>query len=284
MVPGAGEGRRMLGRNAHADPVDRARDAEPDSLQFGNLRLPKGAGPHPVVVFVHGGCYLSRYTISHAAPLEQALADCGYAVWSVEYRRLGNEGGGWPGRFQDVARAADHVRMLAGQYPLDLRRVVVAGHSAGADFALWLAARDRIASGGALRVERPLAVSAVLALAPVADLAAFHSRGLCGNVMDKLMGGSPERVPGRYRDVSPAQMLPIGVPQVLVVGGQDRTFGPLGRAYHALAAAGGDSPARLVEIPAAGHFDVIAPTTPAWRIVIEALRDLSAATRPAGTR
>src|SRR5918994_4037333 len=89
----------------------------PDSLQFGPLRLPKGPGPHPVVMFIHGGCYLSRYTISHAVALEQALADSGYAVWSIEYRRVGNEGGGWPGTFEDVGRAADHLRELARTYP-----------------------------------------------------------------------------------------------------------------------------------------------------------------------
>jgi acetyl esterase/lipase len=246
----------------------------PDSLQFGHLRLPKGLGPHPVVIFIHGGCYLSRYSISHAAALEQALADSGYAVWSIEYRRVGHEGGGWPGTFQDVGRAADHLRVLVGRYPLDVRRVVVAGHSAGANFALWLAARDRIRAESPVRVERPLAIAAVLALTPVPDFAALHAQRGCNGVMDRLVGGSPEQVPERYRDVSPAQLLPIGVPQVLVVGGQDRGFGPYGRAYHALAVAARDSLARLVEIPASGHFDVIAPTTPAWRVVVESLRGL----------
>ncbi|MGQ0642968.1 MAG: alpha/beta hydrolase family protein [Gemmatimonadaceae bacterium] len=246
----------------------------PGPLQFGNLRLPKSHGPHPVVLFIHGGCYLSQYSISHVAALEQAFADSGYAVWSVEYRRVGDEGGGWPGTFEDVGRAADHLRILAGQYPLDLRRVVAVGHSAGANFALWLAARSRIRSQSPLRVAAPLPVAAVLGLAPAPDLAALHAQGVCGNVIEKLMGGAPDRMPERYGDVSPALMLPIGVPQLLIVGAQDRNWGPAGRSYYTLAVAARDTLVRLVEAPASGHFDVVAPTTGSWHLVMEALRDL----------
>src|SRR4026208_1039101 len=80
--------------------------------QFGHLRLPKGSGPHPAVIFIHGGCYLAQYSIAHAAALEQALAVLGYAGWGIEYRRCGDPGGGWPGTFQDIGAAADYVRAL----------------------------------------------------------------------------------------------------------------------------------------------------------------------------
>ncbi|MEW5917966.1 MAG: alpha/beta hydrolase [Gemmatimonadota bacterium] len=247
-----------------------------DPFQFAHLRLPKGPGPHPVVVFIHGGCYLSQYDIAHAGALEQAFADSGYAVWSIEYRRVGNEGGGWPGTFEDVGRAADHLRTLTNQYPLDLRRVVAAGHSAGANFALWLAARSRIRAESPLRAERPLVVQAVLGLAPAPVLPLLHEQRVCGHVIDKLMGGSPEQVPERYRDVSPSLMVPIGVPQILVVGAQDRSWGPAGLAYHQLTVAARDTLVRLVDAPLAGHFDVIAPTTTTWSLVMKALHDLFA--------
>jgi acetyl esterase/lipase len=243
-------------------------------LQFGNLRLPRGNGPHPVVLFIHGGCYLAQYSIDHADALEQALADSGYAVWSIEYRRVGDEGGGWPGTFLDVAQGADHLRTLANEYPLDLRRVVAVGHSAGANFALWLAARDRIRAESPVYVERPLGIAAVLALAPVPDLPALHARGVCNNVIDKLMAGSPGSVSERYRDVSPSLMLPIGVPQVLLVGAQDSGWGPAGRAYNTLAVAARDTLARFAEAPESGHFDFIAPTTTTWRLVMDSLRSL----------
>lgn len=247
--------------------------------QFGHLRLPKGAGPHPVVLFIHGGCYLSQYTISHVGALEQALADEGYAVWSIEYRRVGDEGGGWPGTFQDVGHAADHLQTLAKDHPLDLQRIVAAGHSAGANFAMWLATRHRLRADSPLRVERPLKIGGVLGLTPAPDLAGLHAQGVCGNVIDRLMGGSPARVPERYRDVTPAMLAPIGVPQVLIIGALDRSWGPAGRAYQPIAEAAGDTQVRFVEAPASGHFDVIAPTTTTWPLVMGALKGLFAKIR-----
>jgi len=257
-----------------APPPDHRIAYGPGPLQFGNLRLPKLPGPHPVVLFIHGGCFLSQYSISHVAALEQAFTDSGYAVWSIEYRRVGDEGGGWPGTFEDVARAADHLRTVAKQYSLDLRRVVAAGHSAGADLALWLAARNRIRRESPLRVKNPLAIRAVLALAPAPDLGALHTQGVCDHVIDKLMGGSPTAFPERYRDVSPALMIPIGVPQVVIIGAQDRNWGPPGRAYQSAAMAANDTLVRFVDAPDAGHFDVIAPTSTSWGLVMQALRDL----------
>ena len=90
-----------------ASPPDHRIAYGPGPFQFGNLRLPKRPGPHPVVLFIHGGCWLSQYDMVHAAALEQALADSGFAVWSIEYRRVGNDGGGWPGTFSDIAQGAD---------------------------------------------------------------------------------------------------------------------------------------------------------------------------------
>ena len=138
---------------------------------------------------------------------------------------------------------------------------------------LWLASRDRLRADSPLRVDRPLPIGAVLALAPATDFADLHAKGVCGGVIDRLMGGSPDSFPERYRDVSPALLAPIAIPQLVVVGGQDRNWGPGGKAYHASAVAAGDSLVRLVDIPDAGHFDVIAPTTPAWRVVMQSLRD-----------
>jgi acetyl esterase/lipase len=243
-------------------------------LQFGNLRLPKGRGPHPVVLFIHGGCYLSRYTIGHAAALEQALADSGYAVWSIEYRRVGDDGGGWPGTFQDVAAGADHLRVLAPKYSLDSNRVIAAGHSAGANFALWLATRQRLRHDCPLYSATPLKIGALLALAPATDLEGLHTQRVCGNVIDQLMGGSPQSVGDRYRTVSPTQLIPIGVPQVVIIGGQDRGWGPSGRVNQRAITAANDTLVRFVDAPAAGHFDIVAPTTSTWFLVVNSLRDL----------
>jgi acetyl esterase/lipase len=242
--------------------------------QFGHLRLPKGSGPHPVVIFIHGGCYKAEYSIAHAGAFEQAVADLGYAVWSIEYRRVGDPGGGWPGTFQDIAKATDHLKILAKQYPLDLHRVVASGHSAGGNSALWLAGRRRIAKESPLFVEDPLAIKAVLALAPAGDFLEMHARNGCGAIMEPLMGGSPAAAADRYAAANPGQLLPTKVPQVLIIGGRDVSFRSFGRSYVQLARGKGETQLHSIEVPEAGHFDVIAPTTTAWVAVTRELREL----------
>jgi len=260
----------------HAPPPDHVIKYGDAPQQFGHLRLPTGRGPFRVVIFIHGGCYRAEYSIAHAAALEQALADAGYAVWSVEYRRVGDPGGGWPGTFQDLGQAADHLRSLAKQFPLDLTRVVAAGHSAGGNSALWLAARRRIPKGSPLHVDDSIAIGGVLALAPAGDLAEMHDKNGCGGMIDPLMGGSPALVPDRYRAASARQLAPSGVAQTLIIGGRDASFADFGRSYLKLARDAGESRLQAIEIPEAGHFDVIAPTTTAWAIVAKALADLFA--------
>jgi acetyl esterase/lipase len=245
--------------------------------QFGRLRLPDGPGPHPLVIAIHGGCYLSMYDIEHFAPLEQGLADAGYAVWSIEYRRVGDEGGGWPNSFLDVAAGVDFARELLGRERLNLDgdRVYTAGHSAGANYAIWAAARPRIDPTSEVWVEDPLPIRGVLGLAPAATLGALHASGVCGGVLDGLLGGSPEAFPKRYDAVSPMRLMPEGVPQRLVVGALDRSWAPAGRAYHDAAVADGGSPVSMVVAPESGHFEMIAPGTTTWRIVLEELARLT---------
>jgi acetyl esterase/lipase len=235
--------------------------------QFANLRLPKGPGPHPLVIFIHGGCWLSQYDIAHAGSIEQALADAGYAVWSLEYRRVGDEGGGWPGTFLDIAHGSDAVRQVASKYSLDLNRVVASGHSAGGEFALWLAARGKISSSSDVFVANPVKIRGVVALAPAPDLETLQSAGTCGKVIDKLIGGPPSDFSARYDAVSPMKLAPIGVPSTLIVGGHDNGFGPNGRSYFAHAQQAGDKQVQLVEAPDSGHFELIAPKTTTWAIV-----------------
>ena len=108
-------------------------------LEFGELRLPKTPGPHPVAVLIHGGCWVDRLPgrdpritgFEPLRPFAAALTAAGVATWNIEYRRAGHRGGGWPGTFQDVASATDFLRKLAPKHDLDLTRVVLVGHSAG---------------------------------------------------------------------------------------------------------------------------------------------------------
>ena len=259
--------RRCLASPATA-PADPKISYGPGPLQFGLLRLPKGPGPYPVVVFLHGGCWLAQYDIAYVAELERAIADSGFAVWSLEYRRVGDDGGGWPGTFTDVARGADYLRVLAPQYGLDLTRVVASGHSAGAEFALWLAARRKIPATSEIYVANPLPIAGVLGLAPAPDLDGLYTSGACGGVAGPLMGGSPAQHPERYAAASPMQLAPIGVPQILVLGARDQSWAPVGRSYFTRARASGDTQIELVEAPEAGHLEFVEPKSSTWPVVL----------------
>ena len=264
--------------NMPSTPADQRISYGKEAEQFGDLRLPKSPGRHPVAVVIHGGCYLARYAdLKSTAALSSALTAAGIATWNIEYRRVDNAGGGWPGTFQDVALAVDHLRTLAKTYPLDLKRVVIVGHSAGGHFASWAAARGRIPMGSALYTHDPLKTRGAVNLAGPVDLRSIFPRQkeVCGDTpITKLFGGPPEVVPDRYKIGSPIEMLPLKVEQVLITGAQDLAVPPQhGQEYEKAALRSGDK-VKMIVVENAGHFEVIAPGTPAWSIVEDAIKSL----------
>lgn len=246
-----------------------------DPLQFGDLRLPDGSGPHPVIVFVHGGCWYAEYDIAHSSKLTAAFARNGIATWSLEYRRIGNEGGGWPGTFEDVGRGTDHLRVIASAHNLDLSRVIIAGHSAGGQLALWIAARGQQPADAPLAVNDPLDVRGVLAMAPAADFRYLHREGSCDEAVDKLMGGSPAQHPERYRWADPMQFAATASPQIVFAGKHDDTWTPPARRYFDHASTRGDT-IRFIEAPESGHFEMIDPDSSTWPLLLDTARDLLA--------
>jgi acetyl esterase/lipase len=257
----------------------------PDSAQVGELYLPAGEGPFPVVVLLHGGFWTAAFDRRQLTGLADDLVAGGFAVWNAEFRRLGEPGGGWPGTFLDAAAAID---ALDGMDPaLDLDRVVVAGHSAGGHLAAWAAHRATLppqAPGSAPKVGLVGAVS----LAGVLDLVAADAAELGSELADPaakppagapapvrpelpaglpagagmvnmLLGGRFAEQPERYRWASPAQMESAGVPVLAVHGEDDEVVdASYSRAY------GGAPAAEVVELPGTGHFDVINPAHPSW--------------------
>jgi acetyl esterase/lipase len=259
---------------ARSDALPPARQiaygSHPD--QCGNLHLPgaPGDGPWPVVVLVHGGFWKWGWDRTLMTPLAHDLARRGLAAWNVEYRRVGQEGGGWPGTLEDAAAAA---YALAGLDELDGSRVVTLGHSAGGHLALWLAARHRLPAGapGADPVVRPCGA---VAQAGVADLVRGAAERLGDGACQGLLGGEPGALPERYAAASPAALVPLGVPQLLVHGGLDDVVPPgQSTSYAAAARAAGDV-VQLLELPDADHFDVIDAAGPAWAAVVDWLEGL----------
>lgn len=246
--------------------------------QFGELWLPAGPGPHPVVIMIHGGCWLASLPGLELQDLTSGdLRARGMAVWNLEYARIGHDTGGWPDTFRDVASGVDHVRTLADDYGLDLNRVILAGHSAGGHLAVWAAARGQIVDGP-LATDTPLPVAGVVSLAGVLDLEAFAADGpgRCGepDTVTSLTG--PDRGDDGYADTSPARLLPLGVTQVIISGELDAIIPPVfGTGYANAAVAAGD-PVREIILPGAGHFELIDPAAPAWAVIVDEMERLLA--------
>ncbi|MDP2259599.1 MAG: alpha/beta hydrolase [Caulobacter sp.] len=240
----------------------------PGAQQFGELWLPKGQGPFPVVVLIHGGCWQADLPGTELMDyLAADLRDRGYAVWNLEYRRIGHSGGAWPGTFGDIATGLDHLRAIAVTRVLDLSRVVLVGHSAGGHLATWAAARSGLPAGSALLVADPLPVSGVVSLAGINDLEAFRATGpdRCGGpqTIDDLVSVATRAGQDVYADTSPARLPAPAAPVVVISGELDPivppAFGPPFAARWS---------ATELTIKDAGHFELIDPTSPAWREVI----------------
>ncbi|HZJ00849.1 MAG TPA: alpha/beta hydrolase [Gemmatimonadaceae bacterium] len=249
-----------------------------DSSQFGELRVPPGAGPHPVAVLIHGGCFKAMYaTLKDLAPMADALKEDGIATWNIEYRRLGQPGGGWPGTYLDVSRAVDHLRNIASEHQLDLNRVVIVGHSAGGHLAMWAAARAHVPANSAIHTDNPLPIRGVINLAGPIDMTA-NIQGYEGHCRDtvitSLMGGSPQAVPEHYSSASINKLVPLGIPQVVVIGEFEEFLPrPIAESYVRTARQAGDQ-ARLTVIPGVGHFELASPRASPWQQVAFAVRAL----------
>ena len=239
----------------------------PAPSNVAELRVPAGPGPHPVVVLLHGGYYALRYGADYLVPMAEALTTEGFATWNVEYRRLGEDGGGYPGTFRDVADATNLLARLAPDRHLDLAHVTALGHSAGGQLALWLASASRLQFAPS---EAPVRVTRVVALAPVTDLRdiAVKNRGM----VRELMGGQPSERSERYAELSPIELVPLGVPQVVIHGTDDWLL-PIAWSmrYVDAARANGDD-ATLVPVWGIGHIAVADPTSDAWPHVLAAVR------------
>ncbi|KCZ52392.1 alpha/beta hydrolase [Hyphomonas pacifica] len=235
-----------------------------------DLWLPDGKGPFPVVIMVHGGCWqksiADRTLMNFAA---EDLRQRGLAVWNIEYRGVDEDGGGYPGTFEDVARATDLLRDYADEYNLKLDRIAAMGHSAGGHLALWLAARPKLPRSSPLWSETPLHLDLVVNSGGLADLEAsapVTQEGCLASIMDVLTGAPSGQRPDVFSDTSPAAMLPFAARQVSVNGEQDRIAPPiLGKHYTKKAKAAG-SAASFIQVPDTGHVELIAPGSEAFEM------------------
>ena len=234
----------------------------PDPAQVYDIRLPTRAPRGSTVVVIHGGFWLAEYDRTHAASEAQALADNGFHVAVLEYRRVGMTGGGWPETFQDVTAAVAAVR-ADPELP---ERAVLVGHSAGAHLA-------------ALVVSQPdaLGLAGAVCLAGCVDLALTARMGLGERAAQALMGGEPADLPAAYAQADPAALTPV-VPVILLHGADDQLVPPevsLSYAETVRRSSRSHAEVRCTVIPACEHFGLIDPEHPAFAVVLEAVRTLA---------
>lgn len=223
-----------------------------DANQFVDVRMPTGKGPYPIVFFIHGGYWRAKYDLTYAGHLCAALAKAGVATWNVEYRRVGNPGGGWPGTFEDV-RAAYHF-LQDHSANLDLKRVCVAGHSAGGQLALCLAAFEK-------------SVTRAFSLAGVLDLRRGWELHLSNDAVSEFLGGSPADVPEHYREASPAdRSIPQAIQKILHGTADDSVPYEISKHYADAKKKSGEKVA-LITLPEVDHFQIVDPGSTVWPTV-----------------
>lgn len=202
-----------------------------------------GEGNGPRVTVLHGGFWREKYDRTHLTPFAAALAGRGYAVELVEYRRVGG-GGGWPQTAEDVDTALEGL----GGPPQ-----VLLGHSAGGQLALWAAAKRERA-----------ATARILAVSPLADLRRAYDLRLSDGAVAEFLGGQAE-LTARLGDADPMKLMPR-VPVEILHGTADRVVPvELSRRYAS------DWGARL-HLVSGGHFAPLTPNTPAFGVLLDALR------------
>jgi len=233
-----------------------------DPNQFGDLRLPKAPGSFPVVMNIHGGYWRSKYDLAHAGHLCAALTAKNIATWNVEFRRVGNPGGGWPGTFEDIVSAYRFLPQIAKRYNLDTTKIVVMGHSAGGQLALCLAAHEP-------------AVKRAVSLAGVVDLQQAFELHLSNDAVVEFLGGKPKDVPEHYHEADPTQLKIPQATQWLIHGATDDIVPVFFSHNYAEQKKVSGEDVHYLEISTAGHFELIDPRSTAWPKVEDTVRHLA---------
>ena len=223
-----------------------------DALQVVDVWKPVGAGPHPAVVMIHGGCWETEIAERDIMNwIADDLRKHGVGVWNIEYRGV-DRGGGYPGTYQDVGAAADMFAAKRAEFGFKTDApVVTIGHSAGGHLSLWLARRSALAKGDALRGDAPLQVDLAISQGGLPDLRAqmtLPDHG-CGNEAAAKMAGDA------FARVSPPEMPKGRARELQFNNDRDRIAPPsFGAAYGA----------KMVTTPDEGHAELIAPETISW--------------------
>ncbi|MFC9342672.1 alpha/beta hydrolase [Streptomyces sp. NPDC057020] len=254
--------------------------------QVVDFYAPRGGGDRvPLVVALHGGAWRAPYDRRHLTPFVDFLARRGFAVANVEYRRgsdIPRQGGAapvagrWPETFDDVAAALDALPGLAAAHlpQADTGRIVLTGHSAGGQLALWAAARHVLPAGSPWRLPAPPELRGVVALAPIAHFGRAVELGVCGGAVTELLG-DPSAYEERAAHTDPALLLPTGIATTVVQGRTDIDVPYAVADAYAEAAAKAGETVGVTLLEEVGHFPLIDPAADACAVVAEEIAQLA---------
>jgi acetyl esterase/lipase len=239
--------------------------------QFGHVYLPKSPapGPVPVIVLVHGGYWSTEFGLTIETAIARDLAARGAVVWNIEYRRVGEQGGGWPRTGNDVVAA---ISALDGpvRYALpetiataaDWSKVTVIGHSAGGQLAVWAVARLGAKT-------KKTIITTVIAQAAPLDLTEGGRVGRPS--LRALMGASITQAPQLYRDASPAQLPPFPAHVVAIHGDLDESVPVAVSSHYVRGAVAAGQSAELIVVPDEGHDVFVNPRSRGHRETVRVL-------------
>lgn len=199
-----------------------------------------------LVVLIHGGCWLSAYDIQHTYALATGLAQAGFNVWSLEYRRTGDPGGGWPNTFEDIKKGiAASAIFNNGEFVIE--NTLLIGHSAGGHLALLAGA------------ELP-PVKGVIGLAAITDIEKYAlGNNSCQKATQGFMQGLPKDRPKAYQLANPV-IRNLHANTWLLQGTQDNIVPSFGLE---------DLNRRVVTLEGVGHFDWIHPGSEAFQTLVQ---------------
>ena len=244
-----------------------------DTQHFAELRIPKtdklrSANGYPVLVVIHGGAWRSDSPLSQTAPLAEALTGLGLVTWNIEFRRLGNTGGGYPNTPLDAGLAVDYLRTLAPEYNLDLSRVIILGHSSGGHLALWTSSRHKIDPASSLYVADPLPIKGVISLGSIANMQMAYEGGRA-DMLTFLGVETTQEAELLYPNISPYLLLPTGVPTSHFVGAHDDAWRINGLKQYSDESIAQGTPSHNFVLEGAREYDLIDPCSPAWPTLVQ---------------
>lgn len=223
-----------------------------EPYQFGRLWLPTSSdNPADLIAFIHGGCWLNQFDMAHTYPAATALAQAGYAVWSLEYRRIGDPGGGWPGSYNDIKDGIHHISNLS-EFGVKTDNIVIVGHSAGGHLGLLAG------------VDFP-ALNAVIGLAAITDIEKYAAgTNDCETATELFMGATVAQASELYQTANPAK-LDLHSQTLLLYGAADSIV----KVSQSVL-----PNARKSGLEEAGHFDWVHPGTEAFQLLLDSLGNL----------